>query len=64
MEKAVEEEEKQEEVVWDVPKEKIFKVENKSGYCKPGKVAALKFRDMTIVGMGLKPFSFTPAGTA
>ena len=36
-----------------------FKVENKTGFIKEGKKRALKYRDMEIRGLGLKPISWT-----
>ena len=49
---------------WDYPRERIFRVENESGYIKEGNTKPLRYRDMTIVGMGLTPLTFTAGGMA
>ena len=50
------------EYEYEFPIERKFRVENRSNYIKDGSKTALKFRDMTIVGLGLEPFSFTASG--
>jgi DNA polymerase-1 len=47
---------------WDFPAERLFRVENVTGYIKEGRTTPLKFRDMTIKGLGIAPISFTPSG--
>ena len=49
---------------WDYPKERTFRVENHSGFIKEGSDKPLKYRDMTISGMGLDPVTFTASGAA
>ena len=49
---------------WDFPKEHTFRKEYKSSYIKEGNTKPLRHRDMTIVGMGLRPKSFTANGMA
>lgn len=49
---------------WDFPKERTFRVDNESGYIKEGNTKPLKHRDMSIVGMGIRPESFTAGGMA
>ena len=40
-----------------------FRVENNSGFMRPGDKKPLKFRDMQIRGFGLKPISYTEKGS-
>jgi DNA polymerase I len=40
----------------------VFRVENHSGFIKPGNKAALRYRDMEIRGFGLEPITFTEKG--
>lgn len=44
---------------WDYPKDRQFRTENLSGFVKEGRSEPLKFRNMTISGLGLKPTDFT-----
>ena len=39
-------------------------MENESGYVKEGGTKPLRFRDMTISGLGLTPVNFTAGGMA
>jgi hypothetical protein len=50
--------------LWDYPDEKIFRAENKIDYIRPGSSKPLKYRDMTIRGLNLKPEAFTASGIA
>ncbi len=59
-----EEQKASEDYEWDFPESRTFRVENKSGYIKPGDSGSLKHRDMTISGLGLIPDSFTASGMA
>lgn len=40
-----------------------FKVENISGYIKPGKSVPLRAKDMALEGLGLIPISYTDKGS-
>ena len=51
---------------WEIKYEKqeseTFRVENNSGYIRPGSTKALKYRDMEIKGHGLTPITYTDKG--
>ena len=49
---------------WDFPAERTFRVENVTGFVKEGRIKPLKYRDMTIRGLGLEPTDFTAGGAA
>lgn len=51
-------------MAYDYPKQRTFRVENKSEFVKEGNKAPLKYRDMLLTGLGLKPESFTTGGMA
>ena len=45
-----------------LPREKIFQVENTTGYIEPGKKRPLKNRPIKIQGLGIPPISYTEKG--
>jgi len=47
---------------WFAPQSRTFRVENLSNHIKEGGKGPLKYRDMTISGLGLTPISFTAGG--
>eukprot|EP00347_Sterkiella_histriomuscorum_P005807 403355195 len=47
------------EIMYEYPKERLFKVENTAGFIKEGKKQALKQREMKITGLGIPALDYT-----
>ena len=62
--KLQEEQEDYQSFSWDYPQERTFRVENLSNFIKEGRKEPLKYRDMTIRGLGIPPTDFTASGLA
>lgn len=50
------------EMKYDSGETETFRVQNDSGYIRPGSTKALKYRDMSIKGHGLTPITYTEKG--